>query len=108
MQITNWADEGMEGQSHFLILLIELMKVWKVKVISWSWPHDIYLWKSKLVFLRNYWAIFNQILYVSFQVITEHDACHMTKMAAIPLFGKNPSKIFFSRTGRPTSTKLGM
>ena len=40
--------------------------------------------------------------------IHEQDAGHMTKMAAIPLFGKNPSKIFFSRTGRPISTKLGM
>ena len=32
---------------------------------------------------------------------------HMTKMAATPIYGKNPSKIF-SRTGRPISTKLGM
>ena len=28
---------------------------------------------------------------------------HMTKMAAMPIFGKNPSKIFFSRTGGPIS-----
>ena len=33
---------------------------------------------------------------------------HMTKMAATPIFCKNPSKIFFSRTGRPIFTKLGM
>ena len=33
---------------------------------------------------------------------------HMTKMAATPIYGKNPSKIFFSGTGRPISTKLGM
>ena len=33
---------------------------------------------------------------------------HMTKMAATPIYGKNTSKIFFSRTGRPISTKLGM
>ena len=33
---------------------------------------------------------------------------HMTKMAATPIYGKNPSKIFFSRTGRRTSMKLGM
>ena len=26
---------------------------------------------------------------------------HMTKMAATPIYGKNPSKIFFSRTSRP-------
>ena len=31
---------------------------------------------------------------------------YMTKMAATPIYGKNPSKIF-SGTGRPISTKLG-
>ena len=29
-------------------------------------------------------------------------------MAAMPIYGKNPLKIFFSGTGRPISTKLGM
>ena len=33
---------------------------------------------------------------------------HMTKMAAMPIYGKNPSKIFFSRTSGQNSTKLGM
>ena len=33
---------------------------------------------------------------------------HMTKMAATPIYGKNPSKIFYSRTGMPIFTKLGM
>ena len=33
---------------------------------------------------------------------------HMTKMAATPIYGKNPSKISFSRTGRPIFTKLGV
>ena len=33
---------------------------------------------------------------------------HMTKMAAMLIYGKNPSKIFFSRTSGPISTKLGM
>ena len=33
---------------------------------------------------------------------------HMTKMAVKPIYGKNPSKIFFSRTGGPISTKIGM
>ena len=32
---------------------------------------------------------------------------HMTKMAATPIYGKNPSKIF-SGTGGQISTKLGM
>ena len=36
------------------------------------------------------------------------DAGHMIKMAAMPIYGKNHSKIFFSRTGGPIFTKLGM
>ena len=32
---------------------------------------------------------------------------HMTKMAAMPIYGKNPLK-FFSGTTGPISTKLGM
>ena len=32
----------------------------------------------------------------------------MTKMAAMPIYGKNPSKIFFSGTRRPISKKLGV
>ena len=32
---------------------------------------------------------------------------HMTKMAAMPIYGKNPSKIF-SRTGGQISMKLGI
>ena len=41
-------------------------------------------------------------------IIYQHDAGHMTKMAATPIFGKNPSKIFFSGTGESIFTKLGM
>ena len=33
---------------------------------------------------------------------------HITKMATMPIYGKNPSKFFFSGTTRPISTKLGM
>ena len=32
----------------------------------------------------------------------------MTKMAAMPIYGKTPAKIFFSRTSGLISTKLGM
>ena len=37
-----------------------------------------------------------------------HVPGHMTKMADVSICGKNPSKIFFSRTGRPIFTILGM
>ena len=40
--------------------------------------------------------------------IYRNDAGHMTKMAAKPIYGKNPSKSFFSATGGPISMKLGM
>ena len=33
---------------------------------------------------------------------------HMTKMAAIPIYGKTPSKIFFSGTAGTNSTKLNV
>ena len=33
---------------------------------------------------------------------------HMTKMAAMLIYGKNPSKIFFSETNRLISRRLGV
>ena len=33
---------------------------------------------------------------------------HMTKMAAMPIYGKNPLKVFFSRTRRLMTLGLGM
>ena len=33
---------------------------------------------------------------------------HMTKMATTPIYGKNPSKFFFSGITGPISKKLGM
>ena len=74
-------------------------------------PKVVYIQKFKLDFLRTYCADLNQILYESFQVhgnenlmtrCWSHD-----KMASMPIYGKNPSKIF-SGTGRPISMKLGM
>ena len=40
--------------------------------------------------------------------IYEYDVGHMTKMAVKPIYGKHSSNIFFSGTGGPISTKLGM
>ena len=62
--------------------------------------------------LRNHSADLNQILFgVSLGRGTKFCSWHvgrMTKMAATAIYGKNPSKIFFSRTGGPIFTKLGM
>ena len=95
MQTTNWTNEGMEGQGHFLTLAKGHLHM-----------------KIKTCFSKQLVGYFNQILYVSFRYkemkIHEHDAGHTTKMAAAPIYGKNPSKIFFSGIGAPIFTKLGM
>ena len=87
------------------------MWVVKVKVISWPWPKVVYIQNFKLDFRRNYFANLNQIFYEAFRYkemkIWLHDAGPMTKMAAMPIYGKNPLKIF-SRTGRLICRKLGM
>ena len=33
---------------------------------------------------------------------------HMTKMATMPIYGKNPSKIFFTGTAEPFATEIDM
>ena len=56
--------------------------------------------------------IWTNFFYESFQVQENENlmTCRgtMTKMAAMPIYGKNPLNIFFSGTDRPISTKLGM
>ena len=65
-----------------------------------------------MVFLETAWLIKLKFYVeppweVAFKFYSQYLG-HMTKMAATPIYGKNPSKIFFSRTGGPISTKLGM
>ena len=70
--------------------------------------------KIKLAFLRNHWAIFNQILNVSLyssyklMKIHQHNSGHMTKMAAMPIYDKNTLKIFFPGTTGPILMSLCM
>ena len=69
------------------------MWVLKVKIISWPWPKVVYIQKIKPDFLRNYFAgHLNQFFMKAFRYkemkIWWHDACHMTKMAAMPIYGK--------------------
>ena len=40
--------------------------------------------------------------------IYEHDAGHMTKMAAMPIYGIIPLRIFFPGTSCKILTKLGL
>ena len=40
--------------------------------------------------------------------VCKNDPAHTTKMAAMPIYGKKPLKIFFSGTKKPMTLKLGM
>ena len=44
----------------------EVRWVSKIKIIPWPWPKVTQIPELKLVFLRNYWAIWNQISNESF------------------------------------------
>ena len=66
----------------------------------------------KDLLLRNRWAIkakfYVEPPWAGGTIFCSRHLGHMTKMAATPIYGKNPSKIFFSRTEGPIFTKLGM
>ena len=65
-----------------------------------------------IVFSETTWSIelkFNmKISYDKLAKMYTNCFGHMTKMANTPIYGKNPLKIFFSRTGRPMTLELSM
>ena len=80
MQTTNWVNEGK--------------RVLKVTVTSWPWPKVIYVWKVKTSFSQIQLGHFepNFVCKLSgTRKFHKHYAGHMSKMAAMPLYGKNPS-----------------
>ena len=40
-------------------------------------------------------------------IIYTNELDHMTNMATMPIYGKNRKRIFFSRSNRPVTLKLG-
>ena len=63
---------------------------------------------SNIFFSETAWLIKAKFYVEPPWVYCSRHLGHMTKMAATPIYGKNPSKIFFPRTGGPIFTKLGM
>ena len=67
-----------------------------VKVILLPWSKVTQISKFKLVFLKNSWAIWNQSSYESLKENRNenkyNELGHMTKMAAMPIYGKNLKK----------------
>ena len=66
---------------------------------------------SKIFFSKTAWPIkakfYVEPPWVGGTKVCSRHLGHMTKMATMPIYGKNPSKIF-SRTSGPIFTKLGM
>ena len=101
------------------LLLAHLSRRLKGELIGYSWsgvrpssvrrPSVVNNFKHLLLRNRlpNQSQIFCEPPWVGGTKVCSRHLGHMTKMAATPIYGKNPSKIFFSRTGRPIFTKLG-
>ena len=103
------------GGSDFLILLYFLLAHLSYYAHRWAYSIDRVRRLSSTLFehlLRNRWANRSQILYGSsmgrrYESLFE-GLGHMTKMAATPIHGKHPLKIFFSGTKGPKTLGLGM
>ena len=67
---------------------------------------------SKIFFSETTWPIkakfYRKHLWEGVINVFINNPGHMTKMAGMPIYDKNPSKFFFSGTTGPISTKLGM
>ena len=49
-----------------------------------------------------------ELLWVIRMKICSNDSGHVTKMATMPIYGKNLLKIFFSKASRPVTFELGL
>ena len=93
--------------------IMKICEYWRSRVISWPWPKVSYIWKLKTGFSQkplgqskpNFICKLSgsrKWKFIDMMLVT------WSKMAAKPIYGKNPSKIFLSGTSGPISTKLGM
>ena len=86
---------SIEGQGHFLIFAQGLVHT------------KIQTGFSQKLLCRSELILFMKTSRYKEMKIFRHDSCHMTKMAATPIYGKNPSKKFSGTCGL-ISMKLGM
>ena len=107
---------GERLQDHWSSGLAHLSRRLIGELIGYQWsgvrPSVVRSQCSKIFFSKTSWPI-KAKFYVESPWVGGTKVCsrhlgHMTKMAATPIYGKNPSKFFFSRPGGPISTKLGM
>ena len=107
----------LDGSSRFLLAHLSRRLIGELIVYPWS---GVRLQSSvrrrrpqfSNIFSETAWPIKAEFYveppWVEGKIFCSRHLGHMTKMAATTIYGKNPSKIFFSRTGGPICTKLGM
>ena len=90
---------------------MKVCEYWRSRSFLELGPRSCTYINSNLIFSETAVPIWTKFCMQGFRYkemkIWWHDAGHMTKIAATPIYGKNPSKIF-SRTGLTIFTKLGM
>ena len=98
MQLTKWVHESRW--------------ISKIKVIHWPWSKVTQIQHFHFLFLETAWPI-EAKFYVEppwdgRMKIWSNGLYHMTKLAAMPIYGKNLKEIISSGTKRPMTMKIGM
>ena len=100
------------SRSSHLIEYMNVCEYWRSRSYLDLGPRSCTYKHSNLTFSETTLPTWTKFFMKAFRYkkmkIWWHDAGPMTKMAAMPIYGRNPLKIFFSGTSRPISTKLGM
>ena len=94
------------------VLLVHLSQRLIGELIGYSWsvvrPPSLSVVNNFKHLLQNKAKFYVEPSWVGGTKVCLRHLGHMTKMATITIYGKNPSKIFFSKTGKPIFMKLGM
>ena len=103
----------LKKSSFFLLLFLAHLSRWLIgELIGYQWSGVRRRPQCSKIFSETAGPIkakfYVEPPWVGGTIFCSRHLGHMTKMAATPIYGKNPSKIFFSRTGGLIFTKLGM
>ena len=93
---------SVEGQGHFLTLAKG--HVHTVVLVRRPQCSDIFSETARLIKAKFY----VEPTWVGGTEFCSWHVGHMTKVVAMSIYGKNPSKIFYFGIGGPISMKLGM
>ena len=99
------------GSSRHIIKYMKICEYWRSRSFDLG-PRSCTYKNLNWIFSGTTMSIWTKLCMKAFKYkeikLWWHDTGHITKMAAMLFYGKNPSKIFFSGTGWQISTKLGM